>query len=125
MEIGIHRKPCYLRSFFANCGLNQVLRWSALGLGVFYGFYHQRSLSSAQKVAQEHREYEHQKALINQAKEAFAKSKLPASSTSGGSKQQTPPSTVAAGWDDWLLARGTREELVTESSRCVLDEEQG
>lgn len=120
--MGIRRKFCYPRSFLANCGLTQVLRWSALGLGVFYGFYHQRSLSSAQKVAAEHREYEHQKELINKAKEAFAKSKQPASSTSGGSKQQTSPSTVAVGWDGWLAVAG--EELVAKSLRCVLDLEQ-
>ncbi|KAK0630051.1 ATP synthase E chain-domain-containing protein [Bombardia bombarda] len=65
--------------------------WTALGLGVFYGFSHQRSISSAQKAAAAQREYDHKQALINKAKEEYAKSKQPASaaatSTSGGLNQ--------------------------------------
>ncbi|KAL2125288.1 hypothetical protein VTJ04DRAFT_1653 [Mycothermus thermophilus] len=59
-----------------------VLRYSALGLGVLYGFYHQRSLTAAQKAAEAQREYEHKQKLINQAKQAYAKTKQPAVSTS-------------------------------------------
>jgi F-type H+-transporting ATP synthase subunit e len=60
----------------------KVLRYSALGLGVLYGFYHQRSLTAAQKAAEAQREYEHKQKLINQAKQAYAKTKQPAVSTS-------------------------------------------
>ncbi|KAK3341227.1 ATP synthase E chain-domain-containing protein [Lasiosphaeria hispida] len=71
-------------------GVN-VLRYSALCLGVFYGFYHQRSLSTAQQTVAAKREYEHKQDLINKAKEAYAKSKAPASATpaatSGGLNQ--------------------------------------
>lgn len=52
-----------------------VLRYSALCVGVFYGFYHQRSITTAQKTAAVKREYDHKQQLINQAKEAYAKSK--------------------------------------------------
>ncbi|KAK4156914.1 ATP synthase E chain-domain-containing protein [Chaetomidium leptoderma] len=61
-------------------GVN-VLRYSALGLGVFYGFYHQRTINSTQQTAAAQREYEHKQQLINKAKEAYAKSKQPASAS--------------------------------------------
>ncbi|KAK3695274.1 ATP synthase E chain-domain-containing protein [Podospora appendiculata] len=64
-----------------------VLRWSALGLGIFYGFTHQRSITSAQKAATAQREYQHKQDLINKAKEAYAKSKNPAPASSGGLNQ--------------------------------------
>ncbi|KAK1764639.1 ATP synthase E chain-domain-containing protein [Phialemonium atrogriseum] len=70
----------------ATSGVN-VLRYSALGVGIFYGFYHQRTLSAAQKVAERQQEYEHKQTLINKAKEAYAKSKQPASATTGGLNQ--------------------------------------
>lgn len=60
----------------------QVLRYSALGAGIFYGFTHQRSISAAEKAAAAQREYEHKQELINKAKEAYAKSKQPVSAAS-------------------------------------------
>ncbi|KAK2073565.1 hypothetical protein P8C59_007842 [Phyllachora maydis] len=63
----------------ASPGVN-VLRYSALGLGLFYGFYHQRSITSRQKIEATKRDYEHKQQLIQQAKEAFAKSKEPSNS---------------------------------------------
>jgi len=64
----------------------QVLRYSALCLGVFYGFYHQRSITSAQKAVAAQREYEHKQKLIDQAKAEYAKTKQPASATVATSK---------------------------------------
>ncbi|KAK0657281.1 ATP synthase E chain-domain-containing protein [Cercophora newfieldiana] len=55
-----------------------VLRYSALCLGVFYGFYHQRSITQASRAAATQREYEHKQKLIDQAKAEYAKSKQPA-----------------------------------------------
>ncbi|TVY48794.1 ATP synthase subunit e, mitochondrial [Lachnellula occidentalis] len=63
----------------ASTGVN-IARWSALGAGVFYGFYHQTSLSAAAKAAAANREYEHKQQLIQQAKAEFAKKNQPASS---------------------------------------------
>ncbi|KAH7634782.1 ATP synthase E chain-domain-containing protein [Sordaria sp. MPI-SDFR-AT-0083] len=63
----------------------QVLRYSALGAGIFYGFTHQRSISAAEKTAAAQREYEHKQELINKAKEAYAKSKQPVSAVSAPS----------------------------------------
>ncbi|KAK4136697.1 hypothetical protein BT67DRAFT_439696 [Trichocladium antarcticum] len=61
-------------------GVN-VLRYSALGLGIFYGVYHQRSISAAQKAAHAQEEYKHKEELINKAKAAYAKQKAPAASS--------------------------------------------
>lgn len=77
--------------------MEQVLRYSALGVGIFYGFYHQRTLSSAQKVAERQQEYEHKQTLINKAKEAYAKSKQPASATTGGCRQNPHPLVMGDG----------------------------
>lgn len=61
--------------------LGQVLRYSALGLGVFYGFYHQRSITASQRAAAAQREFDHKQQLINKAKEAYAKQKQPAATS--------------------------------------------
>ncbi|PVH84312.1 hypothetical protein DL98DRAFT_512683 [Cadophora sp. DSE1049] len=61
----------------ASTGVN-VLRYSALGAGIFYGIYHQAKLSSASKLAAINREYEHKQSLINQAKAEFSKKNAPA-----------------------------------------------
>lgn len=72
--------------------LLQVLRYSALAFGVFYGFSHQRSINSSNRLASEKREYEHKQQLIKTAKEEFAKKKNPAplGSTTGGREYQHP-----------------------------------
>lgn len=63
----------------------QVLRYSALGAGIFYGFYHQAKLSSAAKLAAIDREYKHKQSLIEQAKAEYSKKNLPPSAkTEGG-----------------------------------------
>jgi len=67
----------------ASTGVN-VLRWSALGLGVVYGVYHQASLTSAAKLAAVNREYEHKQKLIEQAKAEFSKRNLPPSAKTAG-----------------------------------------
>ncbi|KAF2463030.1 uncharacterized protein BDR25DRAFT_308023 [Lindgomyces ingoldianus] len=53
-------------------GIN-VLRWSALGFGVFYGIYYQASISSRDKLELAKREYAHKESLISQAKAEWAK----------------------------------------------------
>ncbi|KAG4432708.1 hypothetical protein IFR05_011808 [Cadophora sp. M221] len=66
----------------ASTGVN-VLRYSALGAGIFYGFYHQAKLSSASKLAAINREYERKESLINQAKAEFSKKNAPAKPSTG------------------------------------------
>ncbi|KAF1828397.1 hypothetical protein BDW02DRAFT_574906 [Decorospora gaudefroyi] len=51
----------------------QVLRWSALGFGVFYGAYHQLSLSAADRAKAAQKEWQHKESLIRQAKEQWAR----------------------------------------------------
>jgi hypothetical protein len=64
----------------------QVLRWSALGLGIFYGFSHQRSINATQKAAHDKHEFEKKQKAIDAAKAEFAK-RHPAPSS--GSKDRT------------------------------------
>ncbi|KAI0906382.1 ATP synthase E chain-domain-containing protein [Ustulina deusta] len=60
----------------ATSGVN-VLRYSALAFGVFYGFTHQRSITASQRAAAAKKEYEHKQRLIEQAKAEYSKSKNP------------------------------------------------
>jgi hypothetical protein len=63
----------------------QVLRWSALVAGIFYGFTHQRTISANNAAAHAHAEYQHKLDLIQKAKAEYAKKNLPPQSkTSGG-----------------------------------------
>ena len=63
------------------CANQQVLRYTALGLGIFYGITHQRSITLAQRAAHDKAEYEHKQSLIQKAKEEFAKKNAPASTS--------------------------------------------
>ncbi|KZM26248.1 F1F0 ATP synthase subunit e, mitochondrial [Ascochyta rabiei] len=53
-------------------GVN-VLRWSALATGLFYGAYTQLSISAREKVQAEQKAYNHKESLIRQAKQEWAK----------------------------------------------------
>ncbi|KAI2628324.1 ATP synthase subunit E [Xylaria nigripes] len=64
----------------ATSGVN-VLRYSALACGLFYGFSHQRSITASQRVAAAQKEYEHKQHLIDQAKAEYQKSKAPRTAT--------------------------------------------
>ncbi|KAF2281357.1 uncharacterized protein EI97DRAFT_368631, partial [Westerdykella ornata] len=50
-----------------------VLRWSALGAGIFYGFFHQSAIKSQHQQAQAAAEWAHKESLISQAKAEWAK----------------------------------------------------
>lgn len=60
-----------------NADWQQVLRYSALLFGVFYGFSHQRTIYANAKAANVDHEYKHKEALIQKAKAEFAKKNLP------------------------------------------------
>jgi len=69
----------------------QVLRYSALGAGIFYGLYRQASLSASAKLAAIDREYEHKRSLIEKAKAEYTKKNMPASTkTEGGDSTFEP-----------------------------------
>ncbi|CAG8620406.1 15161_t:CDS:2 [Funneliformis mosseae] len=52
----------------------QVARWTALALGITYGFVRKKSLVSSEAKKKEIAEYKHKEALINEAKAAYAAS---------------------------------------------------
>lgn len=72
--------------------MSQVLRYSALGAGIFYGFYHQRTIYATQRTEQAKQEYAHKQKLIDQAKAEYSKTKAPApaSSASATSGRKSP-----------------------------------
>ncbi|KAI1435059.1 ATP synthase E chain-domain-containing protein [Xylaria sp. CBS 124048] len=70
----------------AASGVN-VLRYSALAFGVFYGFTHQRSINASQRAAAAQREYEHKQRLIDQAKAEYSRTKKAQSSEKSGLNQ--------------------------------------
>lgn len=51
----------------------QVLRWSALALGVVYGFSRQSSITARDKVAAAQAEFDRKAGLISQAKQEWAR----------------------------------------------------
>ncbi|PTB64445.1 hypothetical protein BBK36DRAFT_1136128 [Trichoderma citrinoviride] len=61
----------------SSTGVN-VLRWSALAFGVFYGFSHQRTITATQRAQHAQHEYEQKQKLIEQAKAEYAKKTKPA-----------------------------------------------
>lgn len=75
------QRSCLLRSlqflFELFAKFTQVLRYSALIFGIFYGFQHQRSITSNAKVAHAEAEYQHKVDLIQKAKAEWAKKTLP------------------------------------------------
>ncbi|MCJ1296351.1 hypothetical protein MMC34_007917 [Xylographa carneopallida] len=60
-----------------------VLRYTALGSGVFYGLYHQRTLNAHAEQQSVQRRYRTEESLIAQAKAAYARKEMP-----GGEKGQ-------------------------------------
>ncbi|TGZ77401.1 hypothetical protein EX30DRAFT_344184 [Ascodesmis nigricans] len=50
-----------------------VLRYAALGAGVFYGLLHQRTITKQAKVAHEDAEYHRKEELIKKAKAEWAR----------------------------------------------------
>jgi len=71
-------------------GVN-VLRWSALAFGVFYGFYHQSSLTAQAKTNKIQREYQHKQHLIDQARAEYIKKTLPADKKTASGDLITDP----------------------------------
>lgn len=93
----------------------QVLRWSALGLGVVYGAYHQMSLTAKDKAAHAKKEYDAKAKLISEAKAEFNRKNKPQSVTSAvksegkGFDCTFPPSIRISGV--WNYGRKRRNEL--------------
>ncbi|CAD0114952.1 unnamed protein product [Aureobasidium uvarum] len=95
----------------SSSGVN-VLRWSALGLGVAYGFYHQQTINAADKLRENHKEYERKQSLINQARQEYQRKTAPASKSGGMS-----PSTLVQS----LSTRSRSHAAVTDPSDPKFD----
>jgi len=68
-----------------------VLRYSALGAGIFYGIYHQRSLNSHFKMNDLARKYQAEESLIAKAKAEYTRKSLPKDSLTEGEKVISDP----------------------------------
>ena len=74
----------------ANEALYQVIRYSALAFGVFYGFSHQASLATQEKMAAVKHDYEKKESLIQKAKAEYTKKTMPPEKkTAGGGGKST------------------------------------
>jgi F-type H+-transporting ATP synthase subunit e len=77
----------------ATCLTCQVLRWSALGLGVFYGIYHQSTIRAHDRQHSKQEatkaEFREREQLISQAKAEFARSNGSAAPASSGGESST------------------------------------
>ncbi|KAK5722930.1 F1F0 ATP synthase subunit e, mitochondrial [Elasticomyces elasticus] len=66
----------------ASSGVN-VLRWSALVFGVFYGFSHQNAIYNKDKIVASQHEWDRKQSLIDQAKQEWRKKNDPSSGKNG------------------------------------------
>nr|POF26253.1 atp synthase subunit e, mitochondrial [Quercus suber] len=73
----------------ASQGVN-VLRWSALVFGVFYGFSRQSTITLTDKMAQSQHEYDRQQNLIQDAKRAWAEKNKPSDSSNAITNPEDP-----------------------------------
>ncbi|TKA68099.1 hypothetical protein B0A55_08572 [Friedmanniomyces simplex] len=67
----------------ASSGVN-LLRWSALVFGVFYGFSHQNAIHSRDKAAASQHEWDRKAQIIDQAKAEWKKRNEPSSGKGNG-----------------------------------------
>ncbi|MCJ1412005.1 hypothetical protein MMC19_006097 [Ptychographa xylographoides] len=61
-----------------------VLRYSALGCGILYGFYHQRTLNNQAHLNDLTRKYKAEESLIAKAKAEYTKKTMPKDSKTAG-----------------------------------------
>jgi len=61
----------------------KVLRWSALAVGIFYGFSHQRTITAQNHAAHAQAEWKHKEDLIQKAKLEWKKKQNPGAFTKG------------------------------------------
>jgi len=87
-----------------------VLRWSALGLGVFYGLYHQASISSREKLDKINREYKHKEDLIAKAKAEWVKKTMPADAKTASGGLITDPNDPKFDLEAYLTVKAAEEK---------------
>ncbi|KAI9702148.1 MAG: hypothetical protein M1836_001493 [Candelina mexicana] len=74
----------------ASSGVN-VIRYSALAFGAFYGFSHQASLTTQEKLAADKHEYDKKESLIQRAKAEYTKKTMPPEKKTEGGGIITDP----------------------------------
>ncbi|WPG97633.1 ATP synthase E chain-domain-containing protein [Acrodontium crateriforme] len=84
----------------ASTGVN-VLRWSALAAGVFYGFTRQSSITARDKAAVEKAEWDSKVKAIEDAKKAY--------------KEKTQPKTSSGEYNQKALCGGYLESIARDT----------
>lgn len=103
-----------IRLLQAILNLPQVLRYSALLFGIFYGFSHQRTITANNKASHVEHEYKHKESLIEKAKLEWKKKNLPpeAKTASGGGQSYSQPVThIGTDRTAYSHYRSGRQEL--------------
>ena len=77
VSFSFHSRRLNAATFDLHRLIIQVLRYSALGSGVLYGFYHQSSIYSRDAQHKKDAELAHEKSLIDKAKAEWAKKTAP------------------------------------------------
>jgi F-type H+-transporting ATP synthase subunit e len=97
----------------------KVLRYSALGAGVFYGFYHQRSLNAQFKMNDLTRKYQAEESLIAKAKAEYTKKTMPKESkTAGGDGEDSFSYSLLCGKEMRRLSRHYCDFSPIQSTRA-------
>ncbi|CAG8617576.1 1265_t:CDS:2 [Acaulospora morrowiae] len=81
-----------------------VARWSALVLGITYGFWHQSSLVKSEQAKATIENYHHKEELIRKAKAAYAAQQAAKNPTKD-------PNDPAFDLEKLIIYYGTQEEL--------------
>lgn len=95
----------------------QVLRWSALGVGVFYGFYHNQALKSQAAQHAAAAEWQHKESLITQAKAQWAKDHPQEKSQPSSGTLQRPQSAINQ-------SIGSRDKMRQERRLSIIEDRQ-
>ena len=72
----------------------KVLRWSALAVGIFYGFSHQRTITAQNHTAHVQAEWKHKEDLIQKAKLEWKKKQNPGAFAKGDDGGMLRPDLV-------------------------------
>ncbi|KAF2459700.1 putative ATP synthase subunit E, mitochondrial, partial [Lineolata rhizophorae] len=87
-----------------------VLRWSALAFGVFYGAYHQWTITSQDRMNAINREYERKAQLIEKAKAAYIKKTMPSESKTASGDVISDPEDPRFDLEAYLTLMETGEK---------------
>ncbi|KAK1045926.1 F1F0 ATP synthase subunit e, mitochondrial [Friedmanniomyces endolithicus] len=103
----------------ASSGVN-LLRWSALVFGVFYGFSHQNAIHSRDKKALSQHEWDRKAQIIDQAKAEWKKRNDPNSAKDNGGQHTIIPPDKAGTPQKRVMRSGYGGQWADQMARSHL-----